>query len=341
MCTSCEKKVLSRHRLALVPLLLTLGAGVAGAQGGEGWKWFQKGVAKYGDADFDSALVYFGRALQDQLLLPKLQTDARFYLAFSHLKMGDSSSADVQIDAIRQRNPEEELPPIPEFEEFKGYYNSKKGAVCRLEVNTRPAGATVFLDNAERGPSPQTFENLKPGKVYAVRAEKQDYISTAVSVPVNGDTALTLELKWGGKPRDTIVIRDTIKVIKYVNVGPGVRTYLIGAGAGAGLGLLSGFLGVHFDNQSVLKTDEYVRARDAQTHDDLKNQIKLNRTLGDVFHYASYPLMAVGFFAGFRLAERFLPEELTSLGGEQSRTRVCCTLDKDLNISLGVRRSIW
>jgi membrane-bound ClpP family serine protease len=55
---------------------------------------------------------------------------------------------------------------------------------------------------------------------------------------------------------------------------------------------------------------------------------------------AAHPLMAIGFFAGLRLAETAFPQ-YHALTDEGSPTKLYCSLDKNLNLSVGVRRSIW
>jgi tetratricopeptide (TPR) repeat protein len=129
--------------------------------------------------------------------------------------------------------------------------------------------------------------------------------------------------------------------VKYpVYVGPRLANYLAGASAGAALGLASYVTSVAFDNLAADKVKAYGIAGDSAHAEKLKGEAQQYHSLGDVFYYSSYPLIAVGFYVGLKISERVFPGKVAFLG-EDSPTRVYCSLDKDLNLSLGVRRSIW
>ena len=129
--------------------------------------------------------------------------------------------------------------------------------------------------------------------------------------------------------------------VKYpVYVGPRLANYLAGASAGALLGLTSYSVSVLFDNLAADKVKAYGMAGDSAHAEKLKREALQNHSLGDVFYYSSYPLIAVGFYVGLKVSERVFPGKVAFLG-DDSPTRVYCSLDKDLDLSLGVRRSIW
>jgi hypothetical protein len=115
---------------------------------------------------------------------------------------------------------------------------------------------------------------------------------------------------------------------------------MVGLSAGAALGLASYFASVQFDNMAADKVKAHSLAADSASAEELKGKASQYHSLGSVFYYSSYPLIAVGFYVGLKLSERVVPGEVSFLG-DDSPTRVCCSLDKDLNLSLGVRRSIW
>jgi hypothetical protein len=125
-----------------------------------------------------------------------------------------------------------------------------------------------------------------------------------------------------------------------VYVGPRLGNYLVGASAGAVLGVASYFTSVLFDNLAADKVKAYGMAADSASAKELKGEASQYHSLGSVFYYSSYPLIAVGFYVGLKVSERIFPGKV-SLLEETSPTRVCCSLDKDLNLSLGVRRSLW
>jgi len=125
-----------------------------------------------------------------------------------------------------------------------------------------------------------------------------------------------------------------------VTAGPGVRSYVAGISMGAALGLASYLTSVQFDNMSRDNLKAYTIAGDSTTAARFGNAASRYQTLGDVFYCASYPLIAIGFYAGFSLARRVFPERMSFLD-ENSPTRVCCSLDKNLNLSMGIRKSIW
>ena len=125
-----------------------------------------------------------------------------------------------------------------------------------------------------------------------------------------------------------------------VTAGPGVRSYLAGISMGAALGLASYLTSVQFDNMSRDNFKAYTIAGDSTTAARFGNAASRYQTLGGVFYCASYPLIAIGFYAGFSLARRVFPERMSFLD-ENNPTRVCCSLDKNLNLSMGIRKSIW
>jgi len=116
--------------------------------------------------------------------------------------------------------------------------------------------------------------------------------------------------------------------------------YLAGASAGAVLGLASYSASVLFDNLAADKVKAYSMAGDSADAAELKGKALQYHSLASVFYYSSYPLIAVGFYVGLKVSERVFPGKVSFLG-DDSPTRVYCSLDKDLNLSLGVRRSIW
>jgi hypothetical protein len=125
-----------------------------------------------------------------------------------------------------------------------------------------------------------------------------------------------------------------------VYVGPRLGNYLVGASTGAVLGLASYFTSVLFDNMAADKVKAYSMAGDSVSARELKGKASQYHSLGGVFYYSSYPLIAVGFYVGLKVSEKVFPGRAAFLG-DNSPTRVCCSLDKDLNLSLSVRRSIW
>jgi hypothetical protein len=125
-----------------------------------------------------------------------------------------------------------------------------------------------------------------------------------------------------------------------VYVEPQFVNYLAGASAGAVLGLASYFTSVLFDNMAADKVRAFTLTGDPAHARELKAKASQYNTLGDVFYYSSYPLVAVGFYLGLKVSERAFPARVSFLR-DGSPTRVCCSLDKDLNLSLGIRRSVW
>jgi tetratricopeptide (TPR) repeat protein len=141
-------------------------------------------------------------------------------------------------------------------------------------------------------------------------------------------------------PRSLLSPPESVYVRQPVYVSPRLGNYVAGASAGAVLGLASYFTSVLFDNMAVDKLKAYGVAGDSATAAELKQEAMQYHSLGDVFYYSSYPLIAVGFYAGLKLSERIFPRRVSVLG-DNSPTRVFCALDADLNLTLGIRRSLW
>ncbi len=148
------------------------------------------------------------------------------------------------------------------------------------------------------------------------------------------------------KPADTMPASESnpppegVNVKRPAYVGPRLGNYLAGASAGAVLGVASYFTSVLFDNLAANKVKAYGMAADSASARELKDKASQYHSLGSVFYYSSYPLIAVGFYVGLRVSERVFADKVSFLE-DDSPTRVYCSLDKDLNLSLGVRRSLW
>jgi hypothetical protein len=148
------------------------------------------------------------------------------------------------------------------------------------------------------------------------------------------------------KPADTMPapkpkpISESVQVGSPAYIGPRLGNYLAGASGGAVLGLASYFASVMFDNLAADKVKAYSRAGDSASAAGLKGEAAQYHSLGSAFYYSSYPLIAVGFYVGMKVSERVFPGKVSFLE-DSSPTRVYCSLDKDLNLSLGVRRSLW
>ena len=136
------------------------------------------------------------------------------------------------------------------------------------------------------------------------------------------------------------LLPESVYVKPAVYVGPRLGNYLAGTSAGAVLGLASYFTSVLFDNLAADKVKAYNMTTDSDSAEELKGKATQYHSLGTVFYYSSYPLIAVGFYVGLKVSEKVFPGKVSFLG-DDSPTRVYCSLDKDLNLSLGVRRSIW
>jgi tetratricopeptide (TPR) repeat protein len=186
--------------------------------------------------------------------------------------------------------------------------------ILQRNPNARlPEGAEEFADRFER-----IKQQVKEGTGSPVEAPAPD------TVPAS-------------KPK---LLPESIYVKPAVYVSPRFGDYLAGASAGAALGLASYFTSVLFDNLAADKVKAYNRTTDSDSARDLKGKATQYHSLGTVFYYSSYPLIAVGFFVGLKVSEKVFPGKVSFLE-DDNPTRVYCSLDKDLNLSLGVRRSIW
>lgn len=190
-------------------------------------------------------------------------------------------------------------------------------AVARRDAGAKlPEGADEFADRFQR-----TKQQVK---------EEPD-------APVEEPLTPRTETSPTPTPRPS---SESVYVKVPVYVEPRFGNYLAGASGGAVLGLASYFASVLFDNMAADKVRAFTLTGDSAYAQELKAEASQYRTLGDVFYYSSYPLIAVGFYLGLKASERIFPARLSFLKGD-SPTRVCCSLDKDLSLSLGIRRSIW
>jgi len=325
----------------LVPLFLVLlvaGVGLARAQDGRGH--IMAGIGNYDDGDFEGAIRYFQAALRDLSLDYKDSTFVFFSLAACNGKLERAGARDDYFRMILTRNIDAKL--RDDLEEFSPEFESLRVLVGgeysrRLFVNSTPDSATVYIDGLVKGQTPLTIEALQSNRTYRVTVKKTGYDSTAQFLRMEGDTTLVLALQKATSrtPQPPVSVQTRV-----IYTGPGVRSYAVGLSMGAGLGLASYFTSVMCDNTARDKLKAHTIADDPDDAAALRSAVSTYQTLGNVLYYASYPLMAVGFYAGMKLSERIFPE-YAYLMDENSPTRVYCSLDENLNLSLGVRRSIW
>lgn len=186
--------------------------------------------------------------------------------------------------------------------------------ILQRNPNARlPEGAEEFADRFER-----IKQQVKEGPGFPVEEPAPD------TMPAS-------------KPK---LIPESVHVKSAVYVGPRLGNYLVGASAGTVLGLASYFTSVLFDNLAADKVKAHNMTTDSDSAQELKGKAMQYHSLGSAFYYSSYPLIAVGFYVGLKVSEKIFPGKVSFLG-DDSPTRVYCSLDKDLNLSLGVRRSIW
>lgn len=179
-----------------------------------------------------------------------------------------------------------------------------------------PAGTEEFADSFER-----------------IRQQVKEGISVPVEQPPP-QPAETLQTRKAQPHPESVYVRYP------VYVGPRLGNYLVGASAGAVLGLASYVASVLFDNLAADKVKAYSMASDSAYAAELKGKASQYHSLGDVFYYSSYPLIAVGFYVGLKASEKVFAGKVSFLR-DDSPTKVYCSLDKHFNLSLEVRRSIW
>jgi tetratricopeptide (TPR) repeat protein len=324
--------------LPLCLLLLVSGVNIARAQAGQ--VRIKDGRDKYFGAYFDEAIRYFQEALRDSSLDYGDSTVVYSFLAAANAKLGRFQDRDEYFKKILRRNVDARLRDeleefFPNFEAVRAQVKSERP--CRLTVASTPEGAAVYIDGTARGQTPLAIESLPSGNTYAVLLTKTGYDTTETDVHISQDTSLVVELREvSGRAAGQHRPMQTGILYK----GPSVRSYAVGLSAGVALGLASYLASVQFDNMAADRIKAYNMAGDSAHAEELKDKASQYHSLGSVFYYSSYPLIAVGFYVGLKLSERVVPGKV-SLLGEDSPTRVCCSLDKNLNLSLGIRRSIW
>jgi len=313
-------------------LLTVFGAGAANAQG---WRQISSGTAKYDSADFEGAIRCFQQALSDGVTYRE-SVNVYCYLGACSAKLNEPAARDAYFVKVLSRDATAQLPSRL-VTEFSGDFEKTRDNLAmanrrQLTVTSEPVGARIMLGGSDVGVTPKTFP-LTVGENYSVAVGEYGYKTWSTSIHLDRDTSLTFKLL---KEPDTVWTEKRV----YLTPKTGVRTYMIGVAAGAGLGLVSYLASAWSDDQARVNLRSYASAGDTASAREYFDRVQNYHTAGNVLFYASYPLMAVGFFAGLRLAQRFLPEY--TVGLDESRpTSIYCSLDKNLNLTLGVRRSIW
>ena len=323
--------------LPLFLLLLVPQVNIAQAQAGRGS--IIEGVGRYDDGDFDGAIRCFQTALTDLKLIYTDSTVALSYLGACNAKLERLEARDSSFETVLRRNRYEVLPKeLRDDSDLAQAFETIRLQIVReycrqIEVGSTPTGAEVYLGGSAVGRTPVTIDSLQTGKTYTIAVQKSGYYAGEVTLDIVGDTSLTVDLRK---------LPETVVQVKYVYMQPrtGVRSYLAGVSAGAALGLVSYGASVLFDNNAEADLKERSRARTSDSMAMYKDRFRKDQGLGSVFYYASCPLMAAGFYAGLRFAEMVFPE-YRSLTDEDSPTRLYCSLDKDMNLIVGVRRSVW
>jgi tetratricopeptide (TPR) repeat protein len=136
------------------------------------------------------------------------------------------------------------------------------------------------------------------------------------------------------------LVPESVYVRYPVHTQPALGQYLSGAAAGAVLGLASYSVSVLFDNLAAAKVKAYNLTSDSDSAEELRTSAGQYHSLGSAFYYSSYPLVAIGFYAGFRLSQRMFGSKVSFLR-DDSPTQVCCSVNRDRGLSLEIRRSIW
>lgn len=85
----------------------------------------------------------------------------------------------------------------------------------KIKVRTVPAGAAVFLDGQDVGPSPITLGDVSYGEAHKIEAKKAGYETAAVDVPVDRPAKHAVKLsltKKGGEGRVIITSNPTAQM---------------------------------------------------------------------------------------------------------------------------------
>jgi len=201
-----------------------------------------------------------------------------------------------------------------------------------FKLEQQEDGSRFFRTVLQRNPNAKLPDGAEEFADRFERAKQQ--VKEATGSPVEEPAPDTMP---ASKPK---LIPESVHVKSAVYGGPRIGNYLAGASAGAVLGLASYFTSVLFDNLAADKVKAYNMATDSASAEELKGKATQYHSLGTAFYYSSYPLIAVGFYVGLKVSEKVFPGQVSFLG-DDGPTRVYCSLDKDLNLSFGVRRSIW
>lgn len=316
----------------LLSLILILGVDFANAQAGR--RFIINGREKYFEEDFQNAIRDFESALEDPSLDYKDSVVSYFLLAFSYIKLGNLDRGLYYFRKILSRNLNEKLPEG--FEEFEEYFEKirrevNESLLCRLHIKTNPPGALVYLDGINKGETPITLSPLRKGQSYKVELKKSGYEFKALSIFVEKDTSLVFDLS---------PIQPTPYPPRVVYIQPSFRSYLFGLSTGVALGLASAFLSAYFDNETKKKIHTYSIEQDTNKIKKLKSEIRTSHCLGTIFYYASYPLIAIGFYAGLKISEGIFPRYYL-LKDKKTNTEVYCSIDPNLKPIIKIRRSIW
>lgn|GEM_PF-1418028 len=325
-------------------IVLLTGTTVLFAQSGQGRVKISSGIGKYYNSEFEEAIKELNEALMDLSLDFKDSTIAFFYIAFSHLKIGEETKGRGFFQKILMRNPDEEL--LKGFEEFQEVFEKvrkevKSRLLCQVTINTIPSEAAVYLDGVFQGKTPITLPGLTKNKFYSLKIERANYESLSMRLIFHRDTSFIFVLTEirPSRSQDTVLprIQD-----RYIYSRPRTFAYLLGAGIGAVLGLTAGGISWHWDNQAQKKLHEYALEQDTAKERQLVAQIHQYDLLRTVFYYSSYPLTALGFYIGLKIAER-VPGWYAQNYKEKDRLMVYGSIDQDLNpgINIRIRRDLW
>ncbi len=161
-------------------------------------KRFQRAREAYDNLELDRAIKLLertARALEagvDSGLDLDLYTQVLIYLGASKLLVGDSAGGRRIFSKLAGINPRAEINPmifppslVSAFEQETEKLSAQPGG--SLDLRSKPAGATIWIDGRERGATPRHLTDLRPG-AHVVRLTRLGYrpVGALVQVPAGG-----------------------------------------------------------------------------------------------------------------------------------------------------------
>jgi hypothetical protein len=202
-----------------------------------------QGIRAYNELELEAAVTLLNEALQLGLSETS-QIEAYKYLGFCYIDTNRLGEARNAFDNLLKLNPAYTLDPnLPP--KYLNPFNAAKAAMPKtgsIFVQSDPASAEIFLDNAPRGQTPQTLSDVLAGR-HSLKLTLNGYadVERTINVEVGKRMTLDEKLRRLSRPEPQPATPES-KPIQTVKQGSSLPWIIIGGAVVVGGGVAAALL---------------------------------------------------------------------------------------------------